>query len=195
MNLLDIVIIVTIVFLLLKGVLRGFIKEVASLMGVVLGIWLASIFHPQMANFLKPHLPSTSFLPLLSFVVIFTTVLILSNLSGTVVKLLFLKSILGWADRAMGAGLAVVKGVIITYLVIVLLTFFLPAKTPLIAKSKLAPLVIVSYQSMIRAISPERYKKWKEKIIGKNGAMGGIIGEEIHRLSQKRWIKINYLKP
>ena len=175
MNLLDIIITVTLVFLVVKGLFRGFIREVASLAGIVLGIWLAGQFQPQMTHFLKSYIPNSSLLPLISFAVIFTLILLLCNLLGWGLKMLLKKAFLGWADRVLGTCLAIAKGVIVIYLVIVLLTFFLPAKTPLIAQSRLAPLIISSYQSMIRIISPERYQRLKERLMdGKNRA-GSIL--------------------
>ena len=59
MNVLDIIIIATMIFFVVKGVLRGFIREVASLSGIILGIWLANEYHPYMTTYLKPHLPET----------------------------------------------------------------------------------------------------------------------------------------
>lgn len=169
MNLLDIIILVIMVFFILKGMYRGPVREVASLAGVITGIWLANLFQPQMTNYLKPYLPPTQFLPLISFSAIFASVLFLSNLTGWVLKLLFMKAFLGWAGRTLGAGLAILKGVIIIHLLMILLTFFLPSRAPLIAKSKFAPLIIVSYQSMIRLISPDLYQKLKERISGTKG--------------------------
>ena len=65
-----------------------------------------------------------------------------------------------------------VKGVIITYLVIVILTFFLPTQTPLIAQSKTAPWIISSYQTMTRLIAPDHYEEWRKRLMGiKEGAV------------------------
>ena len=166
MNLLDIIITCTMLFLVVRGLMRGFIKEIASLAGVILGILLAIRFQPQVTDLLKSYLPPSQFLGLVSFAAVFFSVLILCNLLGWVFKLLFQKVLLGWVDRTLGVGLAVAKGVIITYLVIVLLTFFLPSRTPLIADSRLAPLIITSYQSMIRLISPDQYQKLRKKFVG-----------------------------
>ena len=184
MNLLDIIIIVTMIFLIVKGILRGFIREIASLAGIILGIILANHFQPQMTDYLKPHLPSTPFLPLISFAFLFAAVLILCNILGWAFHLFFKKIFLGWVDKTLGAGLAITKGVIITYLVIILLTFFVPASTPLIAKSRLAPWIKVSYQSMIRLISPDHYQKWKKKFMGKKKEMGEIVSEKIKDIAQ-----------
>ena len=153
MNLLDVIIACTMLFLVVRGLMRGFIKEIASLAGVILGILVAIHFQSQVTGLIKPYLPSSQFLGLISFAVVFFSVLILCNLLGWGFKLLFQKALLGWVDRTLGVGLAVVKGVLITYLVIVLLTFFLPARMPLIAESRLAPLIITSYQSMMRKIN------------------------------------------
>lgn len=167
MNLLDLIIIVTMVFLVIRGILRGFFREVGSLAGVILGIWLAALYHPRVTEYLKSHLPSfdPTILQLISFSVIFAMVLILCNLAGWCVMVLMRKTLFGWADRGLGAGLAVVKGIILTYLVIVLLTFFLPSKTPLIAQSKLAPWVISSYQAMVSVVSPDTYREWKRRFL------------------------------
>ncbi len=166
MNLLDLVIVFTLIFLVVKGLLRGFIRELASLAGVILGILLGNHFQPEMTSYLKSYLPVTDYLPLVSFGSLFALIFIACNLMGFLLKLLFSKAFLGWLDRSLGVCLALAKGVILIYLVIVILMFFVPAKTPLIAQSKLAPWIIVSYQSMIKIISPAQYESWRKRLFG-----------------------------
>jgi len=185
MNVLDIIIIATMVFFVVKGVLRGFIREVASLAGIILGILLASAFQPQVTTYLKPYLPDTSYLSLISFAAIFILILVLCNLLGWGLQHFFSKVFLGWLDRTLGAALAILKGVILTYLVIVLLTFFLPARTPLIAGSVLAPWIIVSYQTVVGLISPDHYEQWKKKLIGKAKEMGDTADQRVRELKKK----------
>ncbi|MBU2498560.1 MAG: CvpA family protein [Proteobacteria bacterium] len=178
MNLLDLVILCAMVFLVVKGLLRGFIREMASLAGIILGILFANWLQPQMTAYLRTLLPDISFLPVISFAGIFICVLILCNLLGYVLRLLFRKAFLGWLDRTLGVGLAITKGVILTYLAIVLLTFFVPTQTPLIARSKLAPWIIMSYQNMIRLILPDHYEGWKERIMGKAEETGFVLRDK-----------------
>ena len=104
---------------------------------------------------------------------------------GWILKLLFRKAFLGGVDRTLGAGLAIAKGVIITYLIIILLTFYLPSTTPLIAKSKMAPLITISSQSMIRLISPEHYQNWKKRIMEKGKEIGEIVSEKTEGITKK----------
>jgi len=172
MNLLDILIICTMVFLIVKGVLRGFIREIASLAGVILGILLGSHFQPQMTELIKRVLNPNPFLALISFGVVFVMVLVGCNLLGWLLNMAFKKAFLGWVDRLLGLGFALLKGVLITYLAIVILTFFLPSGTPLIARSRMAPWIIVSYQSIVGLISPDHYQRWKKKFMEKKEQLG-----------------------
>jgi membrane protein required for colicin V production len=169
MNPLDLMILATMVFLIVRGIFRGFFREVGSIAGVILGIWLATIYQPGMTEYLKAYLPHGKALPIISFALIFALILVACNMAGWGLKMLMKKTLLGWADRSLGAGLAVLKGIIITYLAIVLLTFFVPSKTPLIATSRLAPLVIRSYQSLVSVVSPGSYQRLKKRFLGTRG--------------------------
>jgi membrane protein required for colicin V production len=186
MNLLDIIILSTMGFLILKGLLRGFLREVASLAGVIAGIFLANFFQPQMTKYLDSYLPSMDVLPLISFGGIFLIVMLISSILGWVLKFMFWKVLKGWSGRIIGAGLAAIKGLILIYLVIILLFFFLPAKTPLIATSKLAPSIISSYQGMVGLISPDFYEKWKKKIMGKKKKMDEVLSDKFKDIVEKK---------
>lgn len=167
MNLLDIAILAVMIFLVVRGIMRGFFREVASLAGVVCGIWLGIVYQPEAEAYLEPYLGGISFLPLLAFGIIFTVVLCSCNLVGWLLKVLVNKLFFGWADRSLGAGLAVLKGIILTYLAIVLTTFMIPSQAPLIAQSRLAPIIVASYQTVAGMVSPGAYEKWKARLLGK----------------------------
>jgi membrane protein required for colicin V production len=169
MNILDVVIVVVMIFLVVRGIMRGFVGEIASLAGIILGIWLAIRFMTQVTALLKPHLPTFSFLPVVSFALIFLGVLIACNLLGWGLRVLFKKTSLGWLDRTLGAGLAVVKGVVIAYLGIVIITVYLPPSAPVIAESRMAPVVTASFQVLKKTVSPQRLKDWKRRFLGPPG--------------------------
>ena len=173
------------VFFILRGVFRGFFSEIGSLAGVILGIWFANAYQPQMTDYLKAFLPSVKFLPFVSFAAIFAIVFISCSLVGWGLKIISKKAFLGWADRVLGAVLASVKGVIIIFFVIILLTFFIPSKTPLIAKSNLAPFIISSYQSMVSLISPGFYQDLRNKFHGQKKKIDSIISKKAEDITGK----------
>jgi len=181
MNILDYIILVALVFFIVKGVFKGFIREIASLAGIILGIWLGIRYMPRVTQFLSGYVPESGYLPLISFALVFAIVLILCNLIGWALRYFLKKVFLGWFDKLMGAVFAVLKTILLTYLVIVILTFFVPAKAPLIAESLLAPWVIKSYQSIVRVISPEQYKNLKQKVLGEKEKVNKLLSEEINK--------------
>ena len=83
-------------------------------------------------------------------------------LAGWLLKKLFQKIFLGWVDRILGACLALIKGVVLSYFIIVLATFFVPLKSPLITQSRLAPVIIRSYQTMVGFIPSDSHEKLKK---------------------------------
>jgi membrane protein required for colicin V production len=175
MNLLDILILSTVLFFIIKGLIRGFVREIASLTGVILGVFLAARYQPEVTGVIERFLNPGSYLPLISFVVIFICVVVGCNLLGWLIRLALRKAPLGWVDRFLGLCFALIKGVVITYLVIVVLTFFLPSGTPLIARSKVCPWIVLSYQSMASLISPDHYQRWKQRFIQKTGELSDTI--------------------
>jgi membrane protein required for colicin V production len=177
MNVLDFVILGVITFLVIKGIFRGFFREIASLAGIIFGFLVGNHYHPQMAALLKPYIPLEKSLSLIGFIILFFLVFIFFNLLGILMHHLFKRLFIGWFDKSLGLGLALLKGIIICYLLIVLLTFFMPSSSPLIARSKAARLVIVSYQSMASLMSPDLYKTWKQRISKKSDKVGKAISE------------------
>ena len=158
--------------------MRGFIREISSLAGVILGIWLGNLYQPWMTGILNRYLPFPQYLPLLSFIILFIAVLVICNLLGWSLKLLFKKALMGWLDRCLGAVLAVLKGIILSSLAILMLTFYLPEKTPFITNSTLAPWIIKPYQYITGIISPDHYKNWKNKLIGEPKKTGNIESDK-----------------
>ena len=59
MNLLDIIILTTLIFFALKGLFRGLVNEASSLAGLILGGWLAYRFYPLLSTPIRNilHIP------------------------------------------------------------------------------------------------------------------------------------------
>lgn len=155
MNLLDGIILAVAAFFVVRGIFRGFFRELGSIVGVVGGIWLGIRYHVALSAYLGRYLPAGKYLPLVSFGILFVACLLACSLAGWSLKVLLAKVTLGWLDRFLGAGLAAIKALVVTYMGIVLLTFFVPSQTPLLTTSRLAPLVIHSYQTLLKAVMPE----------------------------------------
>ena len=167
MNLLDIIIITALSICLIRGIIRGFLKELISFISVLISIWIANHYQPQATAYFTIILPKGKFIPLISFLSLFIFSLVVCSIIAWAIKALFIEG--GPANglsRLIGAVLGTLKAIIVIYLVIILLTFFLPSKTPLIAKSKLTPIIIRSYQGIVMFISPSYFNKFKQRLTG-----------------------------
>ena len=187
MNLLDYIIIAIFFYLILKGLFRGFIRELCLLSGVILGLWLANHFHERIANLLNSYIPffDSFYLSLIGFLAILAPVMIIFNIIGWILKLVFKKLFLGWIDRLFGSGLAVIKGIVIIYTALIILFIYMPSQTPLIAGSTLSPLIVKSYQAIIRSVSPDYYRRWMKNILKNRERATEAITDKVKKVIEQ----------
>ena len=158
MNPFDIFIIIVVGYSLIRGLFRGLVKEVSSIIGVLGGFYAAYSYYPTVAKLLSGLIINPSYLNILSFLVIFCSILIVISILGVVIKYLMNVAFLGWVDRACGLGFGLIKGLLIVTVLFIILTTFLPKGAPLIKKSVLAPHVIWISEKMVNVV-PEEMKK------------------------------------
>ncbi len=93
----------------LRGLLRGLVKEAASLAAVLLGGWLAFMFHEKVAMLLQGTIP-----PVASRMIAFVALLILAGLAahilGNLLTRLLKLALLGWVNRLGGMALGLIEG-------------------------------------------------------------------------------------
>jgi membrane protein required for colicin V production len=142
MNVVDIAILLILAIFLVKGVVRGLLKELCSLVGLLGGAVLAFSYHASLADLL---VESLRFPPTIAVVAAFlalflTTILffaVLGHLLSKFVNLLFL----GGLNRLAGAFFGLVQGVVLLAVVLFALSLRpLPGfLQPVFKRSELAP--------------------------------------------------------
>lgn len=142
MGLVDIAILVILCFFLLKGVFRGLLKEVCSLLGLLLGGVFAFTFHLPLAQLLQDFFNLPAQLCIWgSFLVIFLLLVFLFAVIGFVlhrfVKLIFL----GGFNRLAGAIFGIIQGVVILAMIVLALNSSVAPDTVrgVVKGSQLAP--------------------------------------------------------
>ncbi|WP_321394498.1 CvpA family protein [uncultured Desulfuromusa sp.] len=135
MGLIDIVILAILCFFLLKGIFRGLLKEVCSLLGLVLGGVFAFTFHLPLAQLLQDSFNLPAQLCVWgSFLAIFLLLVFLFAVIGFVlnrfVKLIFL----GGFNRLAGAMFGIIQGVVILSMIVLALN---SSAAPEVVRSKI----------------------------------------------------------
>lgn len=163
MNPLDMVIIVILGYSLIRGIFRGLVKEISSIVGVLAGFYAAYTYYPFLARFLARWISNTGYLNILSFLIIFCFIFILISIVGIIIKYLLNIAFLGWVDRICGAGFGIIKGILIVSVVLISLTAFLPKGAPIIKNSLLSPHVTLISEKMVKVVSKDLKQLYETK--------------------------------
>ena len=164
MNPFDIITVVILGYSLVRGLFRGLVKELSSIVGVLVGFWAAYTYYTLLAEFLHGFIRDRAYLNILSFLILFCSVLVAVNVLGIILKYILNIAFLGWVDRLGGIGFGIVKGLLVVSVLFITLTAFLPRGTPLIGNSLLAPYVSRISEEMARVVSREMKQEFRVKL-------------------------------
>jgi membrane protein required for colicin V production len=122
LNWVDLIIAVVLLGFAIRGLIRGFFRELLSLVGLFLGLWIALLKFAPLGEWLQSRFPLTEPLPFhLAFVAIFLSVSIVASLVGYLLHKAAKGLLMGWADAIVGLGFGCVKGVMILTVLLFLL--------------------------------------------------------------------------
>jgi len=138
MNFLDIILICIVALFLLRGLFRGLVQEVLSLIAVVLAIYLASRFDDALAPHLKLYITSDITVSALSYSLIFIGTLVVVWLLTKLIRSMLEISLLGWVDRTLGGVFGLLEGVLICLVGLMFLQTFAPG-ADILKESYIAP--------------------------------------------------------
>jgi membrane protein required for colicin V production len=101
--LIDIIFLILIVMAVFKGISRGFIVAVFSLLAFIIGLAAALKLSAVVAVRLQEKMNVSGFwLPFLSFLIVFVAVVLLVRLGASLLKKVVSIAFLGWADSLAG---------------------------------------------------------------------------------------------
>lgn len=136
MTVIDIIILIAIGAGIVTGSMKGFIRQLASILGLVVGLLAAKALYASLADRLCPAVTdSMTVAQVLSFMVIWIAVpLIFAVVASVLTKAMEVVS-LGWLNRLLGAGLGGLKYLLLVSLLICVIEF-IDADGHLISKTK-----------------------------------------------------------
>ena len=96
------------------GFRRGLVEELGRLLGIIFATVFALRFYVELGSFLIPWITMDVWLLfILSFIVIFTIVLLLARIMTKLIHFLFLSKSTKWTNRVMGIVFGVAKGILV----------------------------------------------------------------------------------
>jgi membrane protein required for colicin V production len=148
----------------MSGIFTGLIGELFSVTGVLAGFYAASTHFTQVAKSLSYWMPDASKTKMWSFLSIFIGFLVTFSILGKIVrthiKIDFIKSV----DRTFGAGIGIIKGVLIVSVLLLTLTSFLPKNVSIIKNSLLSSDFTFVSEEMAKVVSKDMRHKFFPRI-------------------------------
>lgn len=165
MNGLDIALAVLLFFFFLRGIFRGFVKEVVGIFGLIGGFYLASKYYPAMADTIKPFIQNTAYRNAIGFEIIFLAAFFLIGLFGLLIDKLIKLTISNVANGLLGAVIGVAKGVALACVVLMAATVFIRQDTSFFKDSVSWP-YLETFTENLKTLIPEDLKaSFEEKAI------------------------------
>lgn len=155
MNLLDAVVLLILLVFLARGIWVGLVRQLASLVALVLGFIAAGRYCQQFGAVLESYLPSR-----LSFFITYALLFLLVYLAiialGFGLRKVMSISLLGWFDRLMGGVFGFGKAVLLASLLFMLFTGFVTATSPMLRQSMTAPYLSATSRHFLVFIRDEK---------------------------------------
>ena len=115
MHLIDILSLASFCWGAYKGYKKGLLMELVGLLALVGGILTGIFFEDQAVQLLKQHISvSDTLMPILAFISVFLCVLVGFFLVGKITKKIMDYTLLGDADKWLGAGVGILKFALIS---------------------------------------------------------------------------------
>lgn len=212
MNILDIVIVLILIMSAIIGFKRGAIKEIVSLVGIIIVFIVAFAFKGVLGNVLCKWLPFFNFAgnlegvtvlnillyQLIAFLIIysllFSIYMIVMKISGVVQKLVHMTVILWLPSKIIGAVVAFITGYVMVF--VVLLALLIPLKdTDMFKESKFANYVV--YDTPILAGSAENISCSINEVytLGEDLSKGDISNNEANLETMDILLKYKIVSP
>lgn len=154
MNWLDIVLILILASSVFSGFASGMARVVVGMGATVLAIILSIWFYGSVAAAFQEYVSSRPVANILGFIVLFVAILLAGALLAALLARLFKWVGLGWLDRLLGGALGLLRGILISIVLIMIVVAFTPNPPPRsVINSRIAP-YIAGAASVLTAITP-----------------------------------------
>ncbi len=150
-NWLDWVLAVVVVSSVVAAALKGFVRELISLAAMVVGLLVAALGYQRTAIWFDDLTRSHEVALGVAFLALFVGVLIIGALVSFLARKLIQKVGLQWFDRFLGALFGLVRGVVISCVLLMTMMAF-ALKSEIVHSSRMAPYVVVGARLIVKVM-------------------------------------------
>jgi membrane protein required for colicin V production len=144
------------------AILKGFMREIISLIALIAGFVLAVLYYSALGRQLAPLCRTDAVADLIGFMIIFLGFILIGAITAFLVNRLIKSSSMEWIDRLLGALFGLIRGWIIASILVLALVAF-PINENLLARSFLAPYFIFGARAAVLVVPQDMKSKFYEQ--------------------------------
>lgn len=159
----DLLFLVIILYTLVMGFFKGFVKEIISIIFFIIGLVVAFNNWMKISNLLRTVLKISLVCDFLSFLLILIEFMLIGTFIAFILKKIFVRGPIKFLDRMAGLIFGGIKGIFIVLVIIILIIAFLP-KINLLEKSAIAFYSLDITDSLAKLFPQDIYEKYLDNI-------------------------------
>jgi membrane protein required for colicin V production len=159
MSILDIILIILIGTTCIYGITKGFIRDIFSLIAIIVGVVAALIGYPWAAGYLSGIIPAGPLAGIVGFTLILLSVSIAVSVLGVVISKAISGADLSVYDRIAGACFGLIEGIVAASLIVVITSVLIPSA---VTSSRIAPPLLRGVNTVITILPPDTQKQINE---------------------------------
>lgn len=156
MSVFDIILIVIITASAIYGITKGFIRDVFSLIAVILGVIAAFIGYPWAASYLTGIIPAGPPANIAGFALILISVSIAVSVLGVVIAKAIAGADLSVYDRVAGAFFGLFEGIVVASFITILAATVIPSS---VTSSRIAPHLLKVVNATVSILPADTQKE------------------------------------
>lgn len=137
-NAFDVVLAVLFGLFVVRGLLRGLIKELAGFIGLLLGFFVSARYYPLISPYVGKVIDDGTATTAIAYLLVFAGVLVVVRLFALGVEKFMSVTSIGWLNHLLGGGVGVAKGTLLCVVAVTLVTYLI-GDEPMLKGSLLAP--------------------------------------------------------
>ena len=176
MSSLDLIVIIVVGLFIVRGIWVGFIRQLASIIALILGFIIAGQYYDTTASFIHPLIKNQQLGFLITYGIIFILVFITIFFIGSGIRKVAQFALLGWFDKTLGGVFGAAKGVFLACLIFMGLAIFISGSNPLFRNSLLYPYL---ENTSIFILAAVKNKDVKKQMLPQQPAIANILADTV----------------
>ncbi len=152
----DLIVLGVIGIFVVRNTWIGFLRGLASLLGIAAGVIVAGRYHPLIQKIVSPWLKANWISPV-SYIITFLLAFLVVFIAVELVRKLVHAVRLSWVDRLLGFFLGLAKGILLIALAFMLMATFFPKSRGLFKESLTYPYIVSGARFLVE-LCPENWR-------------------------------------